>query len=184
MNPSDKPDLARGWLHAEKLFEDEAERLATMSDEDFEREMNALPDLWVAVGAEAPAAPADVGGGKPVAVVVPMGVGKTRTRTATRWIALLAAAALCALVFFVATRPPVTVASSDGRVRAEVLRAEAYEACARMSYTTCKRDLDVARTLDPAGDADARVQAARAAVTEGLRWETAPGEGGGGRRGE
>ena len=44
MSDAKKPDLARGWLHAEKLIDDEADRLAQLSDEEFEREMAKMPD--------------------------------------------------------------------------------------------------------------------------------------------
>ena len=43
MSTSEKPDLARGWLFVEKLLaEDDLERLAQASDEEVERQMNAL----------------------------------------------------------------------------------------------------------------------------------------------
>jgi hypothetical protein len=176
-----KPDLARGWLYAEKLVDKEADRLATMSDEDFEREMDALPEGDVAAMAEAPAAPTGGGSGsssKHVAEVVPMRGGGRKARTAIRWIALLAAAAVCVLVVHVVTSPPpATVGTGNPRLRAETLRGQALAACEKASWAACERDLDEARAIDPAGDADPRVQATRAAALAALGADGAVGKG-------
>jgi hypothetical protein len=39
----DKPDLARGWKSVEKLVDQEADRVAALSDAEFDREMSAVP---------------------------------------------------------------------------------------------------------------------------------------------
>ena len=44
MSAPDKPDLVRTWAAAEQVLDEEADRLATLSDEDFDREMQRLPE--------------------------------------------------------------------------------------------------------------------------------------------
>jgi hypothetical protein len=56
-------------------------------------------------------------------------------------------------------RPPVT---------AQTLREQAFDACRSSRWDTCLHLLDSARPLDPSGDADPAVQAARAMATSGL----------------
>jgi hypothetical protein len=43
MSPPDKPDLARGWKNVEKLVDQEADRVAHLSDAEFDREMASEP---------------------------------------------------------------------------------------------------------------------------------------------
>jgi len=45
-------DLARGWRRAEGLLDEEADRLATMSDDAFEREMASLSEAGRVPGAD------------------------------------------------------------------------------------------------------------------------------------
>jgi hypothetical protein len=57
----------------------------------------------------------------------------------------------------VGPQPPTPTAAS----RAESLRRDAREACAKRSWQTCLDKLDEARTIDPAGDQVPAVQALR-----------------------
>lgn len=42
--PPTREELVRGWLYAEKLLEEEADRIAEMSDEEFERLAATMPE--------------------------------------------------------------------------------------------------------------------------------------------
>ncbi len=53
MSAPDKPDPVKAWLLAERLLDEEGDRMAALSDEDFDREMDAMPG---------PRAPAEHGG--------------------------------------------------------------------------------------------------------------------------
>jgi hypothetical protein len=181
MSASDKPDLARGWLRAEKLLEQEADRLATISDEDFEREMDALPDParvptaeeLLARGAaraeERLEGTAGTSGAKVTALPV-------RSRTASRMVWLVAAALgalVIAVVVLVLRRDDVALPyGQTQQQRADELREGAYAACDKGQWRACEDQLDDAKKLDPAGDAAPRVQAARAAAIQGLHPET------------
>jgi hypothetical protein len=89
------------------------------------------------------------------------------------WIPWLAAAAVGGLVIgglvsmcesHVAKPPPDSQTASQAR--ALRLRDEAYETCARGQWAACLGKLDGARELDPAGESDPRVTAARAAIVD------------------
>ncbi len=60
------------------------------------------------------------------------------------------------------------VVESDPLVGARALRGQAFEACVHDQWNQCLADLDAAQTIDPAGDADPRVQAARQDANEAL----------------
>ena len=188
--PPDKPDPARGWRRAEKLLDEGADRLPTMSDEDFEREMDALPDPahiptaeeLLARGAARAKRKEGVGGASGAK-------GSSRPVPARKmpWGAWLAAAALVAVVVGVALNRNKNVASprpdddagepglgDDAQpvpirlARAEKLRETAYAACAAGRWRVCQGMLHAAKNLDPAGDADPRVQAAYLAARAGM----------------
>jgi len=90
-------------------------------------------------------------------------------RARTRWVVLLAAAAMgLAAVLAV---PSVTSVSRpdpgpDDSVKKEAakLRHEAFAACDARRSQECREKLDQARALDPAGDRDPEVQARRRAL--------------------
>ena len=44
MSAPDKPDPAKAWLLAERLLDEDADRMADLIDEEFEREIDAMPD--------------------------------------------------------------------------------------------------------------------------------------------
>jgi hypothetical protein len=52
---------------------------------------------------------------------------------------------------------------------AAAMRAEAFAACDAQTWDECTRKLDEASAIDPAGEADPRVTAARKAVTDGTQ---------------
>jgi hypothetical protein len=183
VSASDKPDLARGWQRAETLLEKEADRLATMGDEDFEREMAALPepsrvpsvDELLQRGAQR-AGDGSVGAlhGDPVrrAGEAP---GKRRRPSggvSWAWVPWAVAAALLVLVVVVLVlRRPHDEAHPGPlpRERAVQLRKSALEECEAQAWQPCLKELDQAREIDPAGDLEPRVQEARERAVKALR---------------
>jgi hypothetical protein len=186
MSAPDKPDHVKAWLFAEKIIDEEADRMAALSDEDFDAEMDAMPDpahvpstAELLARAERRASErAEAGAGAKVGV--PM---RTERRAWGLWIA--AAALGAAIVAGVVERREVVAWlrhdtipigpapwEPEQRVtaqeRAAKLRDEAYEACAGWLWALCERKLDEARAMDPAGERDARVEGARRAVDKGL----------------
>jgi RNA polymerase sigma factor (sigma-70 family) len=114
-------------------------------------------------------------------------VSRMRRWMKERWAAELAAAAMIAALVLAGwwllrrrAEPPVThdlpeplptiapepIAPVD---RARSLRADALRACERRAWRACLDGLDQARALDPQGDADPAVSAARAGAEEALR---------------
>jgi hypothetical protein len=181
VSTSDKPDTARGWQFVQKLLADEdVERLDDATDEEVERQMKAqgvraarVPDVEKLVANVATRRDKyrDNAAKKAVAVV--------RPPSRTRWIAWLAAAAIgAAVVVLVAKRqevialfhrepaPPRPLQKPEDIIlvrqeRANALRREAFAACDQASWTLCEVRLDEARSLDPKGEEDPRVQEAR-----------------------
>jgi hypothetical protein len=107
------------------------------------------------------------------------GANEPRAR-AVRWVAWAAAAALVGAVALVLARrddgvaqpAPADAAPRDPeaqRREAARLRAEASDACARSQWTRCEENLDQARALDPAGEADPSVARLRDAVRAAAR---------------
>jgi hypothetical protein len=194
----DKPNPARGGLRAKKLaaeFAAEDTRLASLCDEDFEREMSALADPELAVTADDILARAAELSGKRMAGVEPPSGAKVKALRVqgsapakrVHWEWWLAAAAVIAIGVGLlrqreVARPwmgedaeaPVTTPG----LRAKMLREGAYAACASQRWRACEGMLRAAKDLDPAGDADPRVQAAHKAAIAGLGSEAGQGEGG------
>lgn len=182
MSAPDKPDLARGGRLAEELFEQESDRLAEMSDADFERAMDKLPDVEhvpsadellerVKQKARERAAPEKV-------IALPEGPGPSH------WVLWLVAAVVGAggIALVVERRevlawlrnneapiepdrwaPPRELTAVE---RAEKLRGEAEAACKGALWGLCAQKLDEAQKLDPAGESGALAQALREAVRE------------------
>jgi hypothetical protein len=63
---------------------------------------------------------------------------------------------------------PEWLTQERARVQAKSLRAAARGDCAALRWTSCLKNLDDARTLDPAGDADPVVQADRRTAAQAL----------------
>jgi hypothetical protein len=162
VSTSDKPDTARGWRFVEKLLADEdIERLDKASDEEVERQMEAqgvrvgdvptAEQLLAKVTDRASKRGADQAGRAGMATVRPL--------RRVRLVALLAAAAIGGLaVVLVTKRPEVDTAPPS---RADALRSEAFDACARADWTLCENMLDEAKGLDPKGEQDQKVETAR-----------------------
>ncbi len=117
-------------------------------------------------------------------------VSRMRRWMKERWLAELAAAAALVIVAFVVwrllreeeriTQPtpdrPVPSSVPDPRTldRARALRDVAFQACDRSEWRECLDRLDEAKALDPAGDNDERIGAARARAAEALKDQPAP----------
>jgi hypothetical protein len=188
MSAGDKRDLGRGWERAEALFEEEADRIAKMSDADFDRAMEAMPEPERVPGVEEVMARA---AGAGAGVVARAGAGAVRGRG--RWVTLAAVAAGVLAIAAVAERRAI-VAWFGGkeepiqpdrwappkeptpRERAEKLRDEAAQACADHLWGRCASRLDEAKALDPAGEGEPKAQGMRAAIREATTPRPGPPE--------
>jgi hypothetical protein len=172
VSASDKPDTARGWRFIEKLLADEdVERLDRASDEDVERQMREqgvrahrvpsaeelLSEVERRAGNERPAQASEGG-----AVVQPL--------RRKRWIPWLVAAAIGALSVLVVLRPrdQPDAGGMPRQEQADALRRQAFIACGEARWAWCERQLDEAKGLDPKGDTEPRVVAARRAIDAAL----------------
>jgi beta-lactam-binding protein with PASTA domain len=119
----------------------------------------ALESGQGAVTSERPAQGARVPGGAAPAAT------KRHPSARTRWVAVLAAAAVVAVVIAIAVPKPDVVAhgrpSAEELARAADLRRKAFEACDARRYKECREGLDQARTLDPDGEQAPEVKARR-----------------------
>jgi DNA-directed RNA polymerase specialized sigma24 family protein len=103
-------------------------------------------------------------------------VARLRKHFRATWAAQVAAAAtllgLAALVWWTLHRPPVEapiareIPADPAIVRGQELRRMALERCGAQSWDDCLKGLDDAKQLDPAGDADETVSAARKAAAD------------------
>jgi hypothetical protein len=87
-------------------------------------------------------------------------------RSVVTWVAAAAAGLLVVgglLSKYVAPRPVAPPPPT-----AQALRAQAFDACHSNRWGACLELFDLARPLDPRGDTDPAVQAARATATAGL----------------
>jgi hypothetical protein len=123
-------------------------------------------------------------------VAAPAGTPRTRAQgkagTRVAWVAgaVVAAAAAAGVAVEVATSAggPLAIGPDPGstaataRERATRLRDEAVAACGAEDYATCTAKLDDAMRLDPAGESEPRVVAARAAIAAWQMPKPAPSE--------
>jgi hypothetical protein len=182
-----KLDLARGWRSAMKLREEEADRLADLRDEDFERAMAELPapsrvptiDELTAKGRDASS---DIPRGNVAAQAVEPAVER---RGPSPFIWVIAAAFLLALGVGLAKRgavvaffrggpgepspAPTALPGPTPAERAEAVRLDAEKACDRGDWLWCSDRLDEAEKIDPAGESTPGVQQLRKKVMAGLR---------------
>ena len=176
MSARNEFDPARGWRGAMRVAREEAERLAKVSDEEFEEAMKALPEA---------AAEPEVAA-----------VRAARERVRSRWVVWAAAACVVAAVVLLALvgRREVVAWWHRGEIapdreraprrqeapvedsRAVALRTAAFAACERKEWLECLDKLEDAKAIDPAGDRDPRVEKARGDATEGLRKMDVPDE--------
>ncbi len=113
-------------------------------------------------------------------------VSRMRRWMKERWLAELAAAAVLAVLALLLWRlfhrdDPIAVPEPRPRSTSEVtpspierahaLREKAFEECDRSKWKECLEKLDEAKGLDPAGDRDPKVGAARAKANDALRNE-------------
>jgi hypothetical protein len=186
-----KPDPAADWRLAEKILEEEADKLATMSDEEFDRTMATLPDPPNVLGVDEIMARARRRPGDKASDLVASnadGVAKAAQPTSSNvkplrpkktsvfvWLAAAAVGALALLI--VLNRPPESVAhgrdAGEGVVtpgeRAAKLRDEGLAACSSQLWETCEKRLDDAKTLDPEGEKEPPVVEARKAIARARR---------------
>jgi hypothetical protein len=182
MSERDKPDPVKAWLFAEKLLDEEVDRMAALDDEEFDREMAAMPD------------PGHV---PTVGELIARGERRAHQRAAqeapvprrlqkSTWVVWFAVAAIGAVMIpLVVERrevmawlrrdevPPIgpdrevvpkTVTPEE---RAAQLREEGFAACDEGLWALCMRKLDEAQPLDPAGESRPGVQLARKAAYDG-----------------
>jgi hypothetical protein len=183
----DKPDLARGWQFIEKLLAaDDPERLDQASDEEVERQMReqgvhvsrvpSVEELMARVAERA--AKRNERAGRASAA-------KVKSLPRSRWVPWVVGAALCILLVLLVVQRRQIIAwfTRDSMVapddwqneklvrqeRVDALRREGFEACAESMWTQCEGKLDEAKRLDPGGEADPRVRAAREAIDDARR---------------
>ena len=188
MSAPGKPDLAQDWRTALKIRDDEIDRLANASDEDFERAMAELPEPSRIPTVEEITRGRDVEGGSPNldGPVRAVDVYEERTRISpVVW--LLAAAFALVLAASIVSRSAV-IAFFKGPFhepspeptpnpqnpqptpvqQAEVVRADAAKACDQSHWVSCRDKLDQARELDPGGDTAPSVQEMRSRISAAL----------------
>ena len=164
--PPDKPAPPIRWETIERVAaKAEAERLEGMS----EKELDALLGK------------AGFDAGNPNRVAR-RALGERRR---PRWVVVvLAAAAVLVVVlawkrrevvaFFTGTPEPNRAgraAGADAEEQAAKLRGEALAACGLGQWDACRGKLDVAKALDPAGEADPRVAKAREDIAAALAFD-------------
>jgi len=164
------PDAILAMAVRQAKHDADIERIAAMSDEEVEREL------------------ADAQRGKRVP-------GPAPARRRTPW-ALIAAAVLLFVLIAVAAvilrgersgdhqiRPDDTPAPSSApssaprapdQQEADRVRLIALQACTAETWGACKEGLDRARALDPAGETDPRVVAARKALASAAQHDKTP----------
>jgi hypothetical protein len=189
MSAPGKPDLAQDWRTALKIRDDEIDRLAHASDEDFQRSMAELPEPSRIPTIEEITGGRGVEGGSPNldGPVRAVDVYEERTRISpVVW--LLAAAFALVLAASIVSRSAV-IAFFKGPLhepgpeptpnpespqltpvqQAEVARVDAAKTCDQGQWLSCRDKLDQARDLDPAGDTAPSVQEMRSRISAGLQ---------------
>jgi hypothetical protein len=178
---------AEVWEALEKITAEvgELERIDALSDDELDRELRAAgiepeeaanlgqdianlgQDILVRVPPQAPGPPAQDPRAPKQAARPPRKV---------HWVAWAAVAAVAVLVVGVLATRPENVASprpddsaSDAGLATKLqaaakLRDDAFDSCAHGVWAVCEHRLDAARALDPAGEQDAKVLAARRSV--------------------
>ena len=172
----EKPPPARWETIARVADEARAERLELPGDEELTRQLREAGFADDAADRVLARALADD--------------ARLRGRATRPWVPLLVAAALVLAVLFAWKRREL-VAWWEGQPapigpdrpgperaltaaeRAAALRDNALGACGAQQWAACAAGLDAARSLDPAGEAEGRVVAARAAIDAAIDAATA-----------
>lgn len=192
MNAPGKTDLAQDWRLALKIRDEEVDRLAQLSDEDFERAMAELPqptrvptieELTLGSGHR----PAAAGSSPSLDRRVQAADAFEEPRSVSPVVWFLAAAFALVLgagfanrdavvAFFKGPAPapmhepsPAPTREPSPAEQAEVVRVDAQKACAQDDWAACGAKLDQAARLDPAGDGRPGVQQMRKSISDGLR---------------
>jgi hypothetical protein len=182
-----KLDLARGWRSAMRLREDEADRLAELSDDDFERAMADMPapsrvptiDELVAEGRHASS---DDRKGNVAVQAVDAAIDRGGP---SPFVWVLAAAFLLALGVGLVERGAVVAFFKGGpkepapaptappgptpAERGEAIRLDAAKACDQGEWLWCSERLDEAQRIDPRGESAPGVRLLRKKVLDGVR---------------
>ncbi len=92
-----------------------------------------------------------------------------RSRRVLRVVTLLAAT-LGGAVLVIRLSHHDTIVSHpyDPAERAAAFREQAFKACGQQMWTLCEQKLDEAKTIEPEGESDPRVQQAREAIRSAL----------------
>jgi hypothetical protein len=179
------PDPDRGARFLGKLLEDDPAHLDVATDDEVERMMDAAgvqvksvptADELIALAekrareqapavAQSPRSRARRMSPVALAAVLVLGAGGI--------VALLNSAAIVAYLKGEPIGPDrpwsPPSATPTPQELAAARRAEAFAACDAQAWDECSRKLDEASAIDPAGEADPRVTAARKAVTDGTQ---------------
>jgi len=196
MTAPSKRTTAQVWQALEATAgEVELARIAALDDEALDRELKSAgidpreaadvgEDVLRAASADAPVPGAAASRPRGVDLAGRPEKSRGRSPLQARWVAALAVAAIALLVLTALAKrreieawlgpahiekdreaPP---REPSPRERAAKIREDAYAACADWLWAKCRRTLDEAQKLDPAGEQDPRVQAARDAVRRAL----------------
>jgi hypothetical protein len=204
MSAPTKRKTAQVWQALEGSDEVELARIAALDDEALDQELRTAgidPREAADVGKDVLHAASPDAHVPAAATSHPRGVDHlgragTSRRTSPRqtpWVAWLAAAAVVVLILTVfAKRREIQAWFGPAHIErdreeaprepspqelAAKMRENAYTACGSWLWALCERTLNEAKTLDPAGDGDPRVQEARRAVDKGLGRDAGPDDG-------
>jgi hypothetical protein len=177
------PDPDRGAEFLRKLLTDDPDHLDVASDEEIERQMDAAgiqvksvptADELFARAEKRAAARAPASGLRPVHVPAPAPKSRIRRMSPASLAAAVAAVAIGAvtllnheaIVAYLRGEPVGPSVAASPAQRAASLRDEAFAACDAQRWEECTRKLDEAKALDPEGESEPRVVAARKAVDD------------------
>jgi hypothetical protein len=186
-----KPDPARGERFLRRLLTEDPAHLDVASDEEVERQMDAAGVTVKSVPTaeelmalaekrarrDAPGrapAPAEVASAPVVRRPRPGAIAAAVALGALGVAALVNRDAIVAYVKGGEAIGPDHAVMSPAQVRAAALRGEAFAACDAKRWAECTGKLDEATALDPAGESDPRVVAARKAVSDATPVEGPP----------
>jgi len=186
-----KPDPARGERFLRKLLTEDPAHLDVASDEEIERQMDAagidvksVPTAEELIALAGKRAAVDAPKAAPVASPPArrMRPGPIVAAVALGALGVAALVNRAAIVAYVKGGEPIgpdrpwapPSAASTPKQRAASMRGEAFALCGARRWDDCGAMLDDAAALDPAGESDATVVAARKAIADGMGEEKPP----------